>query len=108
VKAWNTRKHESSFRLLGKICAEEGDLMTAMEAYRKALEVAPDNTEILTTLGLLYLKTGSNQQAFEVLGKALSYDPSNVAGILAAGSMMQRHGDNDVALTKYRSVIHRL
>ncbi|XP_036763688.2 Bardet-Biedl syndrome 4 protein isoform X6 [Manis pentadactyla] len=65
---------------------------------------SPENTELLTTLGLLYLQLGIYQKAFEHLGNALTYDPTNYKAILAAGSMMQTHGDFDVALTKYRVV----
>ncbi|XP_061450898.1 Bardet-Biedl syndrome 4 protein isoform X4 [Rhineura floridana] len=65
---------------------------------------SPENTELLTTLGLLYLELKVYQKAFEYLGNALTYDPSNYKAILAAGSMMQTHGDFDVALTKYRVV----
>nr|KAF6483255.1 Bardet-Biedl syndrome 4 [Rousettus aegyptiacus] len=67
--------------MLGKIHLLEGDLDKAIEIYKQAVEFSPENTELLTTLGLLYLQA-----------------------ILAAGSMMQTHGDFDVALTKYRVV----
>ena len=65
---------------------------------------SPENTELLTALGLLYLQLGIYQKAFEHLGNTLTYDPTNYKAILAAGSMMQTHGDFDVALTKYKVV----
>ncbi|KAK7912681.1 hypothetical protein WMY93_012892 [Mugilogobius chulae] len=79
-------KHDRSFMTLGK----------------RAVEFSPENTELLTTLGLLYLQLGKYQKAFEHLGNALTFDPSNYKAILAAGSMMQTHGDFDVAMNKYR------
>lgn len=90
--------------MLGKIHLLEGDLDKAIEIYKKAVEFSPENTELLTTLGLLYLQLGIYQKAFEHLGNALTYDPTNYKAILAAGSMMQTHGDFEVALTKYRVV----
>ncbi|XP_029398877.1 Bardet-Biedl syndrome 4 protein isoform X3 [Mus pahari] len=90
--------------MLGKIHLLQGDLDKAIEIYKKAVEFSPENTELLTTLGLLYLQLGVYQKAFEHLGNALTYDPANYKAILAAGSMMQTHGDFDVALTKYRVV----
>ncbi|KAG2471266.1 BBS4 protein, partial [Polypterus senegalus] len=77
--ALQLNKHDLTFIMLGKMHMLEGDTDKAIEVYKKAVEFSPENTELLTTLGLLYLKA-----------------------ILAAGSMMQTHGDFDVAMTKYR------
>ncbi|XP_071813396.1 BBSome complex member BBS4-like isoform X1 [Apostichopus japonicus] len=95
-------KHDLSYVMLAKIYLMEDDLHMAIDVYKRAIESSPENPELLTTLGLLYLQVGQNQRAFEHLGNALTYDPCNVKAILAAGSMMQFHGDYDVALTKYR------
>ncbi|XP_066557858.1 BBSome complex member BBS4 isoform X2 [Amia ocellicauda] len=98
----NLNKHDLTFMMLGKIHLLEGDTEKAIDVYKKAIEFSPENTDLLTTLGLLYLQLGIYQKAFEHLGNALTYDPNNYKAILAAGSMMQTHGDFDVAMTKYR------
>ncbi|XP_071785789.1 BBSome complex member BBS4-like [Asterias amurensis] len=95
-------RHDLSYTMLAKIYLMEGDIHMAIDVYKRAVEFSPENPELLTTLGLLYLQLSQNQKAFEHLGNALTYDPSNVKAILAAGSMMQQHGDFEVALTKYR------
>nr|XP_033776182.1 Bardet-Biedl syndrome 4 protein isoform X3 [Geotrypetes seraphini] len=100
--ALQLNRHDLTFMMLGKIHLLEGDIEGAIEVYKRAVESSPENTELLTTLGLLYLQLGVFQKAFEHLGNALTYDSSNYKAILAAGSMMQTHGDFDVALTKYR------
>ncbi|XP_053128193.1 Bardet-Biedl syndrome 4 protein isoform X2 [Hemicordylus capensis] len=102
--ALQLNRHDLTYMMLGKIHLLEGDIDKAIEVYKKAVDFSPENTELLTTLGLLYLQLGVYQKAFEHLGNALTYDPSNYKAILAAGSMMQTHGDFDVALTKYRVV----
>ncbi|XP_021092623.1 Bardet-Biedl syndrome 4 protein isoform X2 [Heterocephalus glaber] len=79
--ALQLNRHDLTYIILGKIHLLEGNVDKAIEIYRKAVEFSPENPELLTTLGLLYLQA-----------------------ILAAGSMMQTHGDFDVALTKYRVV----
>ena len=63
---------------------------------------SPENAELCSTLGLLYMQTGQHALAFEQLGTAMAFDPSNAKAILAAGSMMQSHNDWDVALSKYK------
>ncbi|KAM5242920.1 BBSome complex member BBS4 isoform 5-T6 [Hipposideros larvatus] len=102
--ALHLNRHDLTYMMLGRIHLLEGDVDKAIEVYKKAVEFSPENTELLTTLGLLYLQLGIYQKAFEHLGNALTYDPANYKAILAAGSMMQAHGDFDVALTKYRVV----
>lgn len=49
----------------------------------------PENADLHTTLGLLYMQTGKHQQAFEHLGTTLTFEPQNTRAILAAGAMMQ-------------------
>uniref|UniRef100_A0A8B9SKF5 Bardet-Biedl syndrome 4 protein n=1 Tax=Anas platyrhynchos TaxID=8839 RepID=A0A8B9SKF5_ANAPL len=90
--------------MLGKIHLLEGETDKAIEVYKKAIEFSPENTDLLTKLGLIYLQLGDYQKAFEHLGKALTYDQGNYKATLAAGSLMQTHGDFDVALSKYRVV----
>ena len=72
--------------------------------YLEALEFSPENPEVLTTIGLLYLRLGENYRAFDFLGNSLTHDPKNPKTILAAGSIIQDHSDMDVALIKYRVV----
>ena len=66
------------------------------------LEICPENPELLTVIGLLYLKLGNNGRAFEFFGNSLTFDPKNSKTILAAGSIIQDNQDMDVALVKYR------
>ncbi|KAH3798765.1 hypothetical protein DPMN_152368 [Dreissena polymorpha] len=101
-KAIGFKRHEISYVMLGKIFLIKGDIAGAIEIYKQAVEFSPENPDMLTTLGLLYMQVGQYQKAFECLGNAMTYDPMHVKAIMAAGSMMQGHGDFDVALTKYR------
>ncbi|GBG24775.1 Photosystem I assembly protein Ycf3 [Hondaea fermentalgiana] len=96
------QRHDSTFVEMGKIYTATGDLKRAIEVYLEALEFSPDNPELLTTVGLLYLRDGENFKAFEYLGNSLTRDPRNPKTILAAGSVIQDHSDMDVALVKYR------
>uniref|UniRef100_A0A452H6C1 Uncharacterized protein n=1 Tax=Gopherus agassizii TaxID=38772 RepID=A0A452H6C1_9SAUR len=83
--ALQLNRHDLTYMMLGKIHLLQGETDKAIEVYKKAVEFSPENTELLTTLGLLYLQA-----------------------ILAAGSMMQTHGDFDVALTKYRVIAYTM
>ena len=61
-----------------------------------------ENPEILTTIGLLYIRIGENFHAFQFLGNAFSLDPKNTKTILATGSIIQDKSDHDAVLLKYR------
>lgn len=115
---------------LGKVYALQSNYQAAIAVYLEALKFSPDNAEVLTTIGLLYLRMGENLKAFDFLGNSLSKDPRSVKTILAAASVIQAsciasaaafvafmvevswenkpcksvqdHHDMDVALVKYR------
>jgi len=52
------------------------------------LNIYPESSELLTTIGLLYIRLGQNNQAFQFLGNSLSYDQKNNKTILALGSIV--------------------
>ncbi|XP_043217717.1 Bardet-Biedl syndrome 4 protein-like isoform X2 [Amphibalanus amphitrite] len=95
-------QHERTYDQLGQVALLQGDLQEAIATYQQATEQFPESAELLTSLGLLYMRAGQHQQAFEQLGSALAHQADSTAAILAAGSMMQGHGEFDVALSKYR------
>ncbi len=95
-------KHDTTYRQLGRVHTLREDYRAAAETYHEALEFSPDSAEILTALGLLYLRMGENYRAFDYLGNSLTHDPKDAKTILAAGSIIQDHDDVDVALVKYR------
>ncbi|XP_059169614.1 Bardet-Biedl syndrome 4 protein-like isoform X2 [Physella acuta] len=101
-QALSLRRHEVTYVMLGKIYLLERDINAAIDTYRSAVEYSPENPDLLTTLGLLYMQINQFQKAFENLGNAMTFDPSHIKAIMAAGSMMQNHADYDVAITKYR------
>ncbi|KAL1512318.1 hypothetical protein AB1Y20_005580 [Prymnesium parvum] len=96
------QRHDSTYMQLGKVYTLQEQYRTAIEVYTEALEFSPENPELLTTVGLLYLRLGENYKAFEFLGNSLTHDPKNAKTILATGSIIQDHSDMDVALVKYR------
>jgi len=96
------QRHDVTFVQLGKAYSLQENYKAAVDVYLEALEFSPENPDLLTTVGLLYLRLGENVKAFEYLGNSLTYDPKNAKTILAAGSIIQDHNDMDVALVKYR------
>eukprot|EP00761_Pharyngomonas_kirbyi_P009489 gb/GECH01009505.1/.p1 GENE.gb/GECH01009505.1/~~gb/GECH01009505.1/.p1 ORF type:complete len:424 (+),score=102.03 gb/GECH01009505.1/:1-1272(+) len=102
IKANAINKHDATYLMLGKVYTHQEREDEAIDCYLEALDYSPENSDILTTLGLLYLRKGDNNKAFEYLGTSLTYDPKNPKTILASGSILQDHNEMEVALTKYR------
>lgn len=101
--AIDIQPHDSTYVQLGKVYTLLEDYDAAISVYGDALQCSPENSDILTTLGLLYLRTAyRSEKAFECLSTSLTHDPRNPRTILAAGSIIQDHADMDVALVKYR------
>uniref|UniRef100_A0A7S0X8Q1 Bardet-Biedl syndrome 4 protein n=2 Tax=Mantoniella antarctica TaxID=81844 RepID=A0A7S0X8Q1_9CHLO len=101
-QANEVQRHDTTFTQMGKVFTLQENYKQAIEVYLEALEFSPENPEVLTTIGLLYLRLGENYRAFDFLGNSLTHDPKNPKTILAAGSIIQDHSDMDVALIKYR------
>ena len=96
------QRHDTTYMQLGKVYTLQEQYRQAIDVYLEALEFSPESPELLTTVGLLYLRLGENYKAFDFLGNSLTHDPKNAKTILAAGSIIQDHSDMDVALVKYR------
>lgn len=97
-------KNENIYLQLGKIHALKEDFKSAIEIYKEALKYSIESQEIMTILGLLYLKMGDTRQAFQYLGNALAIDAKAPKAILAVGSIMQDRFDYDAALLKYKLI----
>lgn len=63
-QANEVRRHDQTYIELGKVYAAQQDYKSAIEVYLEGLEFSPDNSELLTTIGLLYIRLGENFQAF--------------------------------------------
>jgi len=102
MRANALQRHDATFIQLGKVYQLQENFKEALRVYEDALDFSPDSAELLSTLGLLYLRMGDNARAFEKLGNALSHNPRMTKAILAAGSIIQDNQDMDTALVKYR------
>lgn len=89
VRALNYHKNDQSFLTLGKILLMQGDIMAAIDIYKQGVQTFPENPELCTALGLLYLQTGAHAAAFEQLGTAMAFEPNSTKAVLAAGSVAQ-------------------
>lgn len=96
------QRHDATYLQLGKVFMLMSDFKSAVDVYLQALEFSPRNTEVMTTLGVTFLRLEDQDQAFEHLGNSLTLNPRDARTVLAASSIMQDNGDFSSALVKYR------
>ncbi|KFD54953.1 hypothetical protein M514_04135 [Trichuris suis] len=95
-------KHEESLILLSNILQSESSFDESIQFYKRSIEIAPENCNLQTSLGLVYLKVDNFRLALEAFGRALSLNSFHTAAVFAVGAVMHQHGDYDTALAKYR------
>ena len=98
LKANSIEQHDTTVLQLSKVYALQTDYSAAVAVCLEALQFSPDNAEVLTTVGLLYLRMGENYKAFDFLGNSLSKDPRSVKTILAAASVIQARSKSHTRL----------
>src|SRR5271154_6748699 len=79
-------KDIDSWLMLGRLDKIAQNSTDALKAYKKALEVDPDNEDALTGLAMVYTDLGDNKAAADLLRKVADKNPSphslvNLAGV---------------------------
>ncbi|XP_054090629.1 Bardet-Biedl syndrome 4 protein homolog isoform X1 [Zeugodacus cucurbitae] len=103
-KAVQAGKKLESFQRLAEILRKEKDYAKAIEVLENCLLLSPENTEVLTEIGVLYLKINDTQNAFDRLSEVIALDRKSPKGLLAYGAILQSRNDVDGALEKYQEI----
>jgi tetratricopeptide (TPR) repeat protein len=83
---------------------EEGDLEQAREAFRRALELHPDDASALVDLGHLSFASGDLDDALASFKRAVEQDPQNVDALRALLELHRRLGQPDEAIEAARAL----
>jgi tetratricopeptide (TPR) repeat protein len=92
-----------SLASLGDQYFESSNYKQAIELYKKALEINPNDTDTFNDLGLAYQYTGNSDLAEEVLIKGTETDPSYQRIWLTLGYVLKSAGKNEEA----RSILQK-
>jgi protein O-GlcNAc transferase len=83
----------------------------AAEEYEKALEIEPDNVDVMSNLGVTYYRLGELDKAIEIYTKAIAIAPEDAdihSNLAAAYVQKQEPGATDqldMALEQYQKAI---
>ncbi|XP_073846172.1 Bardet-Biedl syndrome 4 [Musca autumnalis] len=103
-KAVQTGKKIESFQRLAEILRKEKQYHKAIEVLESCLLLSPENTDVLTEIGILYLKLNETQKAFDRLLEVIQFDRNCLRGLMAFGAILQSRNDIDTALGKYKEI----
>lgn len=84
---------------------EEADPLAAIEAYRRALHLRPDSSEVLINLGRLHAEAGQVADAADCFARAMELDPRDATAIYNMGVVAQDMGNDDEAVALYRRAL---
>ena len=101
-------EHETDFGALveiGNHGYEKGRPDVAIPAYEKALTVKPDDPNVLSDLGAMYISIGRADKAIELNKKAIAHDPSHIKSRYNLGVAYVNAGDKANARKTFEEVI---
>jgi Flp pilus assembly protein TadD len=90
---------------LGDTWRERGDVRTAVTAYQRALEVAPDDPAVLANMGLAYAGAGNWPEATATYRRSLALDPRQPLTLVNLGLALEAQNDAAGARAAYEQAL---
>jgi Tfp pilus assembly protein PilF len=87
---------------LGLVARQRESFVAAASSFRRALELAPEQPDVMHELGVALLSSGSRADALGLLDRAAALRPGQAAYIADAGFAHLRAGDLDAARERLR------
>ena len=94
-------KNFDVLHLLAIVYASQEEYQRAIEYYKRALELSPNDASALSNLGSSLNSIGRNQEAFIVFQKAIKLDPNEPLFWYNAANTLCDTGEHKEALTYY-------
>jgi len=101
VLAFDAEIWEAHFGL-GLVARQKEAFVAAASSFRRALELAPEQPDVMHELGVALLASGSRADALGLLDRAAALRPGEAAYIADAGFAHLRAGDLDAARERLR------
>ena len=87
---------------LGLVARQKEAFVAAASSFRRALELAPEQPDVMHELGVALLASGSKEDALGLLDRAAALRPGSAGYIADAGFAHLRAGDLDAARERLR------
>ena len=90
---------------LGDTYRQRGDDRTALLAYRRALEIMPDDAAVLGNMGLAYAGAGQWPEAVASYRRSVSLDPNQPLTLVNLALALEAQGDVAGAVSAYQQAL---
>jgi len=94
-------KVDAYWDLAGQMALARGDMASAIERFRRATEIDPDNGQFLGHLASAYAASGSTKESRETMAWADRFAPSDAEGWMALGAAWDRLGETERAVAAF-------
>jgi cytochrome c-type biogenesis protein CcmH/NrfG len=81
-------KNGTAWIELGNLLFDAQKIDGAITAYEKALDLQPDNANVLTDLGVMYRKKGQSKEALALFNRAQAVNPKHEVSLFNAGVVL--------------------
>lgn len=87
--------------------ANTGDPAYGVQILKRALAIEPNNSDVLTNLGINYLKLGPDQggNAYEAYTNAIKADPKNARARFRLGKIFESQGNSEKFLQYFKDAV---
>nr|MBF0222892.1 tetratricopeptide repeat protein [Desulfobulbaceae bacterium] len=90
-----------SLNISGDYYYNEGDLVKAIQEYRLGLNLDPENSNLLNSLGVIYAQLNNHKKAISVFEKATVVQPKDFMALVNLGFAFQALGDTESAIRNF-------
>src|ERR1035441_2324814 len=94
---------EPAWKSLGQALRSKGELVTAIDAYQRALELQADDDAARNELANLLVETRQPERAIQEADQVLKHDPHNLAAQMNLGYAFLKTGEYAKAEAAYRA-----
>lgn len=98
-------KYSTDYSNLGNVLEKEGRKGEALEAYIKAVDLAPDNAAAIYNLANAYDERGDLESASKFYRLALEKDPTYIDALYNLALILRKQGDLDGAERAYKDIL---
>lgn len=96
----------NSWITLGNLYFDTSQPAKSIEAYSRALEISPDNPNVLTDMGVMQRALGVFQKAVDTFAKAIAVDPRHETARMNTGIVLLFDlGDKEGAIAAWQDLV---
>lgn len=101
-------KQQDADQVRGAVLAARKNYAESIEAFKRAYQAAPSETQPMVALVRSYMLAGKTNEAISFLNSVVQASPDNVSARLLLGQLQALKGDKAAATQSFQAVITRL